>query len=60
MKTVLQALREVIGTPDFYVENGNYSSTWDYGVMIEYAIAGILVMLVVSYIFRMIKWMFTR
>ena len=48
MQTVIQALREIIGTPDFYIDNGNYSSTWDYGAMLEYAIAGMLVLIVVG------------
>ena len=42
MQTVIDALRDILGTPDFYIEGNNYSSTWDYGAMIEYAIAGIL------------------
>lgn len=55
MQTVIDALREILGTPDFYIEGSNYSSTWDYGAMIEYAIAGILVIVVVSSVFKIIK-----
>lgn len=55
MQTVIDALREILGTPDFYIESSGYSSTWDYGAMIEYAIAGILVIVVVSSIFKIIK-----
>lgn len=55
MQTVINALREIIGTPDFYIEGSNYSSTWDYGAMIEYAIAGILVIVVVSSVFKILK-----
>lgn len=55
MQTVMEALREILGTPDFYIEGSNYSSTWDYGAMIEYAIAGILVTVVVSSVFKILK-----
>lgn len=60
MQTVIQALRDIIGTPDFYIDNGNYNSTWDYGAMLEYAIAGMLVLIVVGSVFRIIKGLFER
>lgn len=55
MQTVIESLREIIGTPDFYIEGSNYSSTWDYGAMIEYAGALILILVVVSSVFKIIK-----
>lgn len=56
MQTVIDALREIIGTPEFYVKLGNQTNyTWDYGAMIEYAIAGILVIVVVSSVFKILK-----
>jgi hypothetical protein len=54
MQTVLQALRELIGTPDFYLEGSGYSGSWDYGAMIEYFGALLLVLIVVSSVFRLI------
>jgi hypothetical protein len=60
MQTVLQALRQIIGTPDFYIDNGNYNSTWDYGAMIEYVVAALLVMICVSWIFRFLKHIFLK
>lgn len=60
MQTVIDALREILGTPDFYIEGSNYSSTWDYGAMIEYAIAGILVIVVVSSVFKILKGWLSR
>ena len=54
MKSVLQALREIIGTADFYIENGNYSGTWDYGAMIEYIVAALVLLVTISSIFRFI------
>lgn len=60
MQTVINALREILGTPDFYIESSGYSSTWDYGAMIEYAIAGILVIVVVSSVFKILKGWLSR
>lgn len=60
MQTVIEYLRDIIGTPDFYIENSGYSSTWDYGAMLEYAIAGILVIIVVGSVFRILKEVFSR
>lgn len=60
MQTVIDALRDILGTPDFYIEGNNYSSTWDYGAMIEYAIAGILVIVVVSSVFKILKGWLSR
>lgn len=60
MQTVLEYLRDIIGVPDFYIENGNYSSTWDYGAMLEYVIAGCLVLVVVGSVFRILRSVFGR
>ena len=56
MKTIIEALREYLGNPDFYVKLGistNY--TWDYGAMLEYAIGGILLIVVVSSVFKILR-----
>lgn len=56
MQNVINALREILGTPDFYVRLENQQNySWDYGAMIEYAIAGILVLIVVSSVFKIVK-----
>lgn len=63
MQTLINALREIIGTPDFYKQmggNNNYNYTWDYGAMIEYMVAAMLLMVVVSWIFKSIRWLFSR
>lgn len=52
MTTVLSALRDILGTADFYIQNGNYSGSWDYGAMIEYIIAGLILCIVISSIFK--------
>lgn len=58
MQTLIEALRDIIGTPDFYIENSGYSSTWDYGAMLEYLLCGILVCLVVANAFKFIRSLF--
>lgn len=61
MQNVIQALREIIGTPDFYTRlEGQNNYTWDYGAMIEYAMAGILVLIVVSSVFKILKGWLSR
>lgn len=53
MQTILEALRAVLGEPEFYVRLGgstNYS--WDYGAMIEYLTGALILCIVVSSVFR--------
>ncbi len=59
MQTVLEALRSILGEPDFYkrlTDTSNY--TWDYGAMIEYLCGAIILMIVVSSVFRLVSKMF--
>jgi len=61
MNTVIEALREILGVPEFYVRLGtstNYS--WDYGAMLEYAIAGMLLLIVVGSVFKIIRGVFSK
>lgn len=55
MQTLIESLREILGTPDFYIEGSNYSSTWDYGAMLEYTIAGCLLIVTVVSVFKFIR-----
>lgn len=53
MDTIINALREILGVPEFYVRLGtstNYS--WDYAAMFEYFFAGVILCIVVSAVFR--------
>lgn len=55
MDTVINALRQVLGNPNFYKQmgyNDNYS--WDYGAMIEYLVGALLVLIVVSSVFKFV------
>lgn len=61
MQTIIQALRQILGTPDFYTRLENQQNyTWDYGAMIEYMVGAMILMIVISYVFRFIKWIFAR
>ncbi len=56
MQTILEALKEYLGIPEFYRQLGvstNY--TWDYGAMLEYCIGGILLIVVVSNVFKILR-----
>lgn len=55
MDTVINALRDILGTPDFYkrmTDSTNY--TWDYGAMLEYLVGALLVLIVVSSVFKFV------
>lgn len=54
MQTLLQSVREILGTADFYIENGNYSGSWDYGAMCEYFVCALLLLIVVTSVFKLL------
>lgn len=63
MDTVIEALREVLGTPDFYnVIPGqqNQYPQWDYGAMFEYLVASLLLIIVVGSVFKILVNLFKR
>lgn len=56
MQTILQALRQILGEPDFYVRLGNATNySWDYAAMIEYLVGALLLLVVVSSVFRLLN-----
>ena len=60
MQTVIEALRSILGTPDFYKQlNGyNNSYTWDYGAMIEYFVGALILLIVISSVFKFLMKLF--
>lgn len=52
MTTLLEALRDIVGRADFYIENGSYSGTWDYGAMTEYLCCVLVLCIVIASVFR--------
>ena len=51
MGTIIDNLRLVIGTPDFYLADGAVN----YPAMVEYFVAAVLLCIVVSSVFRFIS-----
>lgn len=59
MQTVLEAVRTVLGEPDFYRQMTNTSSySWDYGLMVEYLVSAMILCIVVSSVFKIIARVF--
>lgn len=59
MASILEALRVILGEPDFYKQlssTGNY--TWDYAAMIEYLVGALILLIVVSSVFKILVKVF--
>lgn len=56
MNTLIEALRNIVGTPDFYKQLSGYngSYTWDYNAMFEYFFACLLLIISVIFVFRFV------
>lgn len=56
METLLEQIRDILGTPDFYKQLPGYNSyTWDYGAIIEYAMAGIILCVTIASAFKFLR-----
>ena len=55
--TLINAIRQIIGEPDFYHVISGYGdkATWDYGAMIEYFVAALILLVCVSSVFRFLR-----
>lgn len=62
MQSIIEALRSVLGEPDFYkIMNPNSSQySWDYGAMFEYFFAGMVLLICVSSIFKFVLLLVKR
>lgn len=60
MNTVIEALRQILGTPEFYDAGSGYSGSWDYGLMIEYFVGAVILCIVVSSVFRLLGKLVSR
>ena len=65
VQTIIKALRDIIGISSdtfyhaFQSGSGSYNNyTWDYGAMLEYAVAGMIVLVVISSVFKMLRGFF--
>lgn len=58
MNTVIEGLRQILGTANFY---NSATGFWDYGAMLEYFVGAVILCIVVSSIFRLLgKWVSRR
>ncbi len=64
MQSIIEALREIVGEPNFYKQlpnyNGSTSYSWDYNAMFEYFFACVVLCVVISWIFKFLKDVFIR
>lgn len=60
MQSVLDAIREILGEADFYISNGSYSGSWDYGAMIEYFVGAVVLCIVIASVFRFLGKLVAR
>ena len=60
MGTIISSLREILGMADFYVTETGYSGSWDYGAMIEYFVAAVILCVVVASVFRFLGKLVSR
>lgn len=58
MKDLIEALRDVLGDPKFWSQlqnNQSYSWNWDYGAMLEYMCATIILGIVICQVFKFLR-----
>lgn len=60
VNTILEALRQIVGEPDFYKVLSGNNPTWDYAAMIEYVFACLILVIVIGSVFKVILKMFGR
>ena len=51
MQTIIENLRQVLGTPDFILADGAV----DYAAMLEYLVGGMILCIVISSVFKFIS-----
>lgn len=57
MNTLLDGLRQILGSPDFYNAG---TASWQYDLMIEYLAGVIILAVVITSCFRLISKVITR
>ena len=56
METLLEHIRNILGTPEFYQQLTGYNSyTWDYGAMIEYSVCAIILCVTIASAFKFLR-----
>ena len=60
MNTILEGLRQIVGTPDFIITSGDLAGTYDYAAMSEYFAAVLLLCISVASVFRLLGKLVSR
>ena len=60
MTSIIESLRSILGSADFYDTTSGYNGTWDYGAMIEYFVGAVILCIVVSSVFRLLGKLVSR
>lgn len=60
MKTIIEALRDIVGEPHFYKVLSGNNPTWDYAAMFEYVFACLILVIVIGSVFKVLLKMFGR
>ena len=65
LQTVLEALRQILGVPDFYKilpssSSGYQNYSWDYAAMIEYLVGALILLCVVANVFKLLRCLFSK
>ena len=55
MTTIIDALREIIGTPNSFIGNDGNGMCWSYDNLIEYIAAVLILCIVISSVFKFIN-----
>lgn len=57
METLINQIRDILGTPEFYKQLSGYngSYTWDYGAMIEYGVCAIILCVTIASAFKFLR-----
>lgn len=58
MTTIIEGLRQIVGEAAFYDSSSGYSGSWDYGAMIEYFCAVLILCIVITSVFRFLGRIF--
>ena len=55
MQSLIDAVRNILGQADFYIEA---SQSWDYALMIEYLICAVILLCVICNVFALLRCLF--
>lgn len=54
MDTIVNVLKNVIGeAPDYFTIGNSSTPQWDYGALLEYAFAGVLLILSLAFVYKL-------